>query len=69
MARQSAHRSVSPATDAVAFMGHMTDALTRKASSADAANEAKLVKEPQVNPLWMITAALAVMVVLGLLFA
>ncbi len=69
MAHQSAHRSATTTPNSVSTFDHMqmSDALAHDAHARHAANDAELLKQGQVNPLWMITAALAMLVVLALL--
>ena len=72
MRHKSSHHSLVAHSDQplIDYAG-LTDSLTRHVDHKLAANEsqleAQLKEERQVNPLWMITAALAVLFVLGTL--
>lgn len=60
----SAHHSAEPPAIDVSSISHLEHTAE---PGKDAANELQLIEERKVNPLWMITVALAVLFVFGAL--
>lgn len=65
--RLSPAHSTDPNALDVSTINHLEHPIERSTDDARAANEAQLIEERKVNPLWMISAALAVLFAFGAL--